>query len=303
MSLMSRSARHGPRIEGMADVYPSKLQLWEDGGPSLVNGATVGRVASQSHSDAFASRLFAAETMQPGRKARELAEPYTLQWFLEAEGVRYGRHGRWLPRLLEFGKHSGESLLGLGDGLGADWVQYARCGAEVTACSTSVETLALVRRNFELRGLAGHFVQADPAKLPSESASMDVVCVQELLTTAPDPAALIEEIYRVLKPGGKVLMVTPALHDAQFWSRCFFPLRDWFRRPAPPRGGTSRRHLRGLFGRFTEHRIHKRHLRRSESPYLLRWLPLPVLERLMGRFLVLKAFKPLSAARSFQIAA
>jgi SAM-dependent methyltransferase len=287
----------------MADVYPSKLQLWECGRPSLVNGATVGRVASQGCADALAPRLFAAEAMQPGRKARELAEPYSLQWFLEAESVRYGRHGRWLPRLLEFGKHSGENLLGLGDGLGADWVQYARCGAEVTACSTSVETLALVRRNFELRGLTGRFVHADPAKLPLESASIDVACVQDLLPTAPDPAALVEEIYRVLKPGGKVLMVTPARHDAQFWSHCIFPWREWFRRPAPPHGGMSRRGLRRLFGRFTEHRIHKRHLRRSESPYLLRWLPLPVLERLMGRFLVLKAFKPLSAARSFQIAA
>jgi SAM-dependent methyltransferase len=291
-------------MEGMSDVYPGKLQLWEGGRPSLVNGATLGRTAaSQGCADALASRLFAAEAMQPGRKARELAEPYSLQWFLEAESVRYGRHGRWLPRLLEFGKHSGESLLGLGDGLGADWVQYARCGAEVTACSTSEETLALVRRNFELRGLTGRFVHADPAKLPMESASIDVVCAHHLLPTAPDPAAIVGEIYRVLKPGGKVLMVTPARHDAQFWRHCLFPLRDWFRHSAPTRGGMSRRGLRGLFGRFTEHRIHKRHLRRSESPYLFRWLPLPVLERLMGRFLVLKAFKPLSAARSLQIAA
>ena len=287
----------------MTDDYPSKLQLWEGGTPALVSGAAAGRLVSPGAAEALAPRLFAAEAMQTGRKPRGLAEPYSLQWFLEAESVRYGRHGRWLPRLLEFGKHSGESLLGLGDGLGADWVQYARCGAEVTACSTSVETLALVRRNFELRGLTGQFVHADPAKLPLESASLDVVCVQEVLPTAPDPNALVEEIYRVLKPGGKVLMVTPALHDAQFWSRCLFPLRDWIRRPAPPRGGMSRRSLRRLFGQFIEHRIHKRHLRRSESPYLMRWLPLPVLERLMGRFLVLKAFKPLSAALSLQIAA
>ena len=136
-----------------------------------------------------------------------------------------------------------------------------------------------------------------------ESASIDVVCVEELLPTAPDPDAFVNEIYRVLKPGGKVLTVTPALHDAGFWSHCLFPPRDWFRRPEAPHGGMSRRTLRRLFGRFVEHRIHKRHLRRSESPYLLRWLPLPVLERLMGRFLVLKAFKPLSAAMSLQIAA
>ena len=58
----------------------------------------------------------------------------------------------------------------------------------------------------------------------------------------------------------------------------------------------SRRGLKRLFGRFGEHRIHKRQLRRSDVPHLWRWLPLPLLERLMGRVLVLKAFKPLSAA-------
>jgi hypothetical protein len=31
-------------------------------------------------------------------------------------------------------------------------------------------------------------------------------------------------------------------------------------------------------------------------PHLWRWLPLPLLERLLGRVLVIKAFKPLSAA-------
>jgi hypothetical protein len=65
----------------------------------------------------------------------------------------------------------------------------------------------------------------------------------------------------------------------------------------------SARGLRRLFGRFVEHRIHKRQLRRSEVPHLWRWLPLPLLERLMGHVLVLKAFKPLSAAIPFQAAA
>ena len=174
----------------MADTYPGKLQLWEGWLPSLVQEQAVQGRTTGGRADAFAARLFAAEALQADRKPREAAEPFTLQWFLEAESVRYGRHGKWLPRLLEFGKHSGECLLGLGDGLGADWVQYARCGAVVTACSPSADTLALVQRNFELRGLAGQFIAADPARLPQESASIDVACVSNLLHTAPDPAAL-----------------------------------------------------------------------------------------------------------------
>ncbi|HVS36954.1 MAG TPA: class I SAM-dependent methyltransferase [Gemmataceae bacterium] len=286
----------------MAEVYPRKLQLWETWAPLRVHGTAPARLpAVPSLAQDFAARLFAAETLQPGRSPREAVEPFTLQWYLEAESVRYGRHGRWLPRLLEFGKHSGEMLLGLGDGLGADWVQYARSGAQTTACCATADAAAVIQRNFELRGLRGRFLVADPARLPLEAASIDVVCVNDLARTAPDPAALVAEVYRVLKPGGKVLAVTAARHNVDFWARWCLPWRSLFR-PGPV-GGCSRRRLRRLFLRFVEHRIHKRHLRRSETPHLFRWLPLPVLERLMGRFLILKAFKPLSAAISVPMAA
>ena len=285
----------------MAEVYPRKLQLWEGWMPSRVAAARPRAASPPAVADAFAARLFAAEAMQPAGRRAAPPKPFTLQWYLEAESIRYGRHGWWLPRLLEFGKHGGETLLGLGDGLGSDWVQYARCGAQVTACCTSAEAAAVVQRNFELRGLRGRFLAAEPSRLPLEPASIDVVCLNDLPQTAPDLAAVVAEAYRVLKPGGKVLAVTAARHDVDYWARCCLPWRGWFRKTAP--AGWSRRALRRLFARFIEHRIHKRHLRRSETPHLFRWLPLPVLERMMGRRLILKAFKPLSAAISVQMAA
>jgi SAM-dependent methyltransferase len=134
-----------------------------------------------------------------------------------------------------------------------------------------------------------------------------VVCVSNLLHELADPGPVINEVYRVLKPGGKVLAVTPARYDITFWSDFFFPWQHWFRRPsaAPTTAtpGFSARGLRRLFSRFAEHRVYKRHLRRGETPHLWRWLPPAILERLMGRVLVLKAFKPLSAAMSVHLAA
>jgi len=47
---------------------------------------------------------------------------------------------------------------------------------------------------------------------------------------------------------------------------------------------------------FAEHKVSKRHLRRLYLPHLWRFLPLPVMERLCGQYLILKAFKPLRAA-------
>jgi SAM-dependent methyltransferase len=249
--------------------------------------------------------LYDFEALHAGKR-RAWAEPFSLQWFLNVENSRHGRHGQWLPRLLEFTKHSSESLLGLGDGLGTDWVQYARNGAAVTAVCPSTERLALVQRNFELRGLRGVFVHADPCSIPVEAASIDVVCLQGLLAESANPAAVVQEVYRVLKPGGKVLALAPARYDIAYWQRRFLPWTGWFLQPTQTHrlsGGFSAGALRQLFARFVEPRVYKRHLRRGEVPHVWRWMPHPVLERLLGRLLLLKAFKPLSSAISVHAAA
>jgi ubiquinone/menaquinone biosynthesis C-methylase UbiE len=295
----------------MADSYSSKLHLWEGWMPTLVKGPSPPSIGERNPTASlyrleFSDRLYADETLFLNGRLREGAEPFTLQWFLEIENARHGRQGAWIPRLLEFAKHGGETLLGLGNGLGTDWVRYARHGAEVVACCSSAEQLALIQRNFELRGLRGVFLQANPRAIPLESASIDVVCVSNLLHDLADPPAVIEEIYRVLKPGGKVLAVTPARFDIDFWRRRCFPWHGWLRArfaPSPQTTSFSGRTLRQLFGRFAESHIYKRHLRRSEVPHLWRWMPHPMLERMFGRLLIIKAFKPLSAAIAVQLAA
>jgi ubiquinone/menaquinone biosynthesis C-methylase UbiE len=298
---------------GMDAPYPGKLRLWAGWVPAASEGIAAPDIrrllAGPHHPAEFTDRLYACEALNPptGRPAAdEGAEPYTLQWFLNIESQRHSRQGRWIPRLLEFAKHPGETLLGLGTGLGTDWIQYARHGASVVVCSPSAEQLALVRRNFELRGLSGRFLHAAAASLPLESASIDVICASSLFEESGDAGAVVDELYRVLKPGGKVLVVAPARYDVDFWASWCSPWPGWLRRvePAPAdRLRFSRRGLHRLFGRFTEHRIHKRQLRRSEVPPLWRWAPLPMLERLLGHVLVLKAFKPLSAAMAMQVAA
>jgi ubiquinone/menaquinone biosynthesis C-methylase UbiE len=250
----------------------------------------------------FARRLFAREALNPASRqprANDLAEPYSLEWFVTIEAHRHSKHGRWIPKLLEFTKHAGETLLGIGDGLGTDWLQYARHGARVIVCSPSTSQLGLIRRNFELRGLEGRFLHARLTSLPLASASVDVACITSLMQGVQDAHTLIDEVYRVLKPGGKVLAVTPSKYDVDFWYRTAFLWLRWFsrrRRDSNAAHRFSGRGLKRLFGQFIEHRIHKRQLRRSEVPHVWRWVPLSLLARLMGRALVVKAFKPLSAA-------
>jgi SAM-dependent methyltransferase len=295
----------------MAESYSGKLQLWEGWMPALVKGLsppTAGDhpLAVPQYQLEFADRLFAHEALHVNGQSRQGAEPFTLQWFLDIESARHSRYGNWIPRLLEFVKHSGETLLGLGNGLGTDWVQYARHGAQVISCCPSAEQLALIQRNFTLRGLHGVFLHANPTAIPLEPASIDVICIWDLLEEIANPTAVIDEIYRLLKPGGKVLAVAPARFTLDFWRRRCLPWHAWLHRrndSRPESASFSARALRQLFGRFVEARVYKRQLRRAQVPHLWRWLPHPMLERMFGRLLILKAFKPLSAAIPVPLAA
>jgi SAM-dependent methyltransferase len=252
----------------------------------------------------FAQKLFAYEALQPTVPPvrDEDPEPYSLQWFLDIEKHRHSRQAKWIPKVLEFAKHSGEKLLGLGHGLGTDWVQYAQHGAGVIVCNNSPMQLELVRRNFEVRHLHGRFLHADPTRLPLENNSIDVAFLSSLEHGIDHPEAVVEEVFRVLKPGGKVLAVTSAKYDVDFWvnsvlfwHRWFYPDHDAHKKPGPDHR-YSGRELHRMFGRFIEHRVYKRQLRRSEIPYVWRFLPTPLLSRFMGHVLVMKAFKPVKAA-------
>ena len=129
----------------MVDPVTSPLKLWEGWTTALAEGSSSpssDSISATSLVNEPAEDLFAREAFQLRRRHRPGAEPYTLQWFLDAETARHSRQGWWMPRLLEFAKHRGERLLGIGGGLGTDWVQYARNDSEVIACHSSADRLA-----------------------------------------------------------------------------------------------------------------------------------------------------------------
>lgn len=234
------------------------------------------------------------------RRPRAIGEPFSVAWFEELEHKRYQRHGAWLGRALEFGRHPGESLLLLGGGLGTDAIQYTRTGTQVTVATTADEYPHLIHQNLVRCGLTLPLVPVDRKSLPFPDGSFDVVTWNALYNDAAPSATEVAEIFRVLRPGGKLIGLFPARYDVGFWQRCLLPLaRLWWRRPPDPTTApkTTARDLRRVFSSFTDHHIAKRHLRRGELPYLWRIFPLLVLERFLGRVLVMKAKKPIPCGR------
>ena len=145
------------------------------------------------------------------------ASPHTLPWFVEAESYRYGEYAPWMAETMEFGRHAGERVLEIGGGMGTDLSQFAQHGALVTDIDLSSGHLALAQENFRLRGLKGEFVLHDAESLVFDDNAFDVVYSNGVLHHTPNTRRVVEEIRRVLKPGGRAIIMMYAETSLHYW--------------------------------------------------------------------------------------
>ena len=104
--------------------------------------------------------------------------------------------------------HEGEVVLDLGSGGGIDVILSAkRVGATGVAYGLDMtdEMLALAQRNAADAGVANvHFLKGVIEGIPLPANSVDVVISNCVINLSTDKAAVLTEIARVLKPGGRV---------------------------------------------------------------------------------------------------
>jgi len=242
------------------------------------------------------------------------AEEGTLDWYLEVERYRYGVYGPWMPELLEFAGQRGKKLLEVGGGLGTDHSQFARNGAITTDLDLSSGHLDHARKNFQLRGLKGEFVHGDAENMPFPDATFDVVYSNGVIHHTPNTARVVDEMYRVLKPGGRVIIMVYAENSLHYWRNLFYTIGVEDARLTQVSMGDimsesveisehgskplvkvyTKDRLNNLFHRFENRQIWQRQMVPEERPRLLRWVPLSLFERLAGWNLIIKANKPLA---------
>lgn len=133
--------------------------------------------------------------------------PGTAEFFAETEAYRFEKL-HYLPLLVEFGGYRDKQLLDIGCGLGNDLARFARGGATVTGVDLAPNAIALARANFSQRGLPGQFHVMNGEALDFPDDSFDVVYCHTVLHFTPDPARMVAEIRRVLKPDGEAILMT-----------------------------------------------------------------------------------------------
>ena len=134
------------------------------------------------------------------------ASPGSRRFYELVEEHRYKKEWH-IPGAAGFANSQNLSVLEVGCGLGTDGAQFAKAGAKYTGIDLTDAAVDLAKRRFELFSLPGTFRVADAERLLFANNSFDIVYSHGVLHHTPDTAAAVREIHRVLRPGGKAVVM------------------------------------------------------------------------------------------------
>lgn len=117
--------------------------------------------------------------------------------------------GTAAPRLVSFaGIKAGAEVVDVACGSGVVALTAARAGAKATGVDLTPQLIARARENAALMQIDVRWHEGDVEALPLPDASFDCVVSQFGHMFAPRPEVALQEMLRVLKPGGTIAFST-----------------------------------------------------------------------------------------------
>ncbi len=139
-----------------------------------------------------------------------------------------GQARAWRRAVAEaVGAAPGMTVLDLGAGTGTSSLPFVEAGADVVPCDFSIGMLTEGKQRHPSLALTA----GDATRLPFADASFDAVTISFALRNVHDTDLALRELYRVTKPGGKVVI-------CEFSTPTWTPLRtvytEYLMRALPP---------------------------------------------------------------------
>jgi demethylmenaquinone methyltransferase/2-methoxy-6-polyprenyl-1,4-benzoquinol methylase len=132
-------------------------------------------------------------------------------------------HRRWKRILVDMvSVRKGERALDVCCGTGDIAMRLERAGAEVTGMDFSGEMLAVARKRGEEKGSNVRWTQGDAMNLPFGDEEFGVVSVGYGLRNLANWERGLEEMWRVAKPGGRLLILDFGKPENRLWRGIYF---------------------------------------------------------------------------------
>jgi SAM-dependent methyltransferase len=126
----------------------------------------------------------------------------------------------------------GETIIDLGCGAGLDVYLYAKAtGAKgkVYGIDISYEMITKAEKNMSLMGMQNtKFCWVSVDKIPLPDSSIDLITANGIYNLSPDKAAVMKEVLRLLKPGGRTIFAEIVLKE-ELPKENRRNMNDWFR--------------------------------------------------------------------------
>lgn len=110
-----------------------------------------------------------------------------------------------LLRLVDFNAYRGKAVLEVGCGAAVDLARFAIGGAVATGVDLAASAISLAKANFQQQGLEADLRVANGEALPFPDNSFDLVYAHGVVQYTAEPQRLVNEVRRVLKPGGEAV--------------------------------------------------------------------------------------------------
>ncbi|HSS98753.1 MAG TPA: class I SAM-dependent methyltransferase [Terriglobales bacterium] len=128
----------------------------------------------------------------------------------------------YIPAFAQFSSSRGLKVLEIGVGMGADYLEWLKAGADATGVDLSAISAERARRRCELAGYQPDIQVADAERLPFSDNTFDVVYSYGVMHHSPDTPQCLREAWRVLKPGGEARIMVyhhPSVTGLMLWLR------------------------------------------------------------------------------------
>jgi 2-polyprenyl-3-methyl-5-hydroxy-6-metoxy-1,4-benzoquinol methylase len=126
------------------------------------------------------------------------------------------RGNPWLARF-DFAAHAGEKVLEIGCGCGSASCLFAQASASVSAIDLTEQAVKLAQANARSQGLAVDVRRMDAERLDFPDASFDYVFSWGVIHHSRSTETIIGEISRVLRPGGRGLVMVYNRHSIRYY--------------------------------------------------------------------------------------